>query len=80
MRRTIAVLALVALAVSSVCAQEEATVWWGSNYMPGNVKIAADLAYETISGYSPGLAAYPEFEVLVFKPSFGAGATGTISV
>jgi len=67
---TIIILSILFLIIpSSAFSDEEA--WWGSNYMPGNLVIAADLSYESVDASSSAVAVYPEVEYIIYKPYFG---------
>lgn len=63
-------LALLALA-APFAAFGEQEVWWGSNYMPGNLVVAADVSIDTVASAFPGVAVYPEAEYIIFKPYIG---------
>lgn len=68
MKKFLLALLIISVAMSaSVFAEEE--IWWGSNYMPGNLILEADLAVEQ-AGESIAALVYPEVEYILHKPYF----------
>ncbi len=70
MKRIVAFLIVVLIFTTSVYSEDKDS-WWGSYYMPGNFIIKGAIGYETSNDIA-AISIYPEAEIILFKPHFGA--------
>jgi hypothetical protein len=69
---------LILLTISLFLSAEEKGVWWGSNYMPGNIVFGGTISIESdywgnvsgipTNGYESGFGISPQIELLLYKP------------
>ncbi len=78
--RIILMVTTLAVVCSSAVLAEVDDVWWGSWYSQGNIAPSIRVAFESPSGYSGGLGAYPGVEMILFKPDFNDVAPLDIGV
>jgi len=75
MKQIITIIIVLFIFMFPLYANEYTEVWWGSNYMPGNVSFEGSIGYEggALSGGGDitALTLIPEAEIIFFKPFFG---------
>ena len=82
MKRVVSISIILLIITFTVSAVEKDEVWWGSNYMPGNVAIGGTISIESdywsslasipSGGYESGFGVAGQAELLLYKPVFGA--------
>ncbi len=75
---TIAAITLLVITVTGIYAQDTSDVWWGTNYMPGNITVGGTLSFESdpwpndvyldAGGYAAGFCISPKAEIILYKP------------
>ena len=61
---------LVSFNVSSESTETDSSIWFGSNYMPGNIALSLQAAFEQ-SAAGSALLLYPAGEFIIYKPIIG---------
>lgn len=77
-KQSILIAVLLLLINAAVFAQEDSDIWWGSNYMPGNLVAGGTFSFESnpwpddrylsSGGYAAGFCLSPKAEMILYKP------------